>query len=375
MPTNARIDRQTLEEVNPHWDLPTVHPVYLRLCFQTLRSHGVDVAPLLVACGLGSWDVLMRQEAYVSYRVIHQLIQEILKLNLKPDLALDFGASVQVSAHGPLGFAVVCSRDLRQALQTLERYTSLRSANFKYRFTEDGGGFHFEVVELIARRTWPRERDFFSALMLSLITRMVEAVCGPHLERFTLDIPFPQPVWHGAIRRIFPGTIRFDSPSLVFNGDTALLDIPCATADPAAYAQACQDCDRLIEHAGNASLSTRIRSLLAGRSGTYPAMVQVADFFHMSGRTLARKLVVEGTSYQILLDEVRQQKALWYLEQTSLRMEDIAERLGYENVSSFSRACRRWFGRFPSEVRKSSDPSSPEAACIATDSPVGLIAG
>lgn len=139
MPTNARIDRQTLEEVNPHWDLPTVHPVYLRLCFQTLRSHGVDVAPLLVACGLGSWDALMRQEAYVSYRVIHQLIQEILKLNLKPDLALDFGASVQVSAHGPLGFAVVCSRDLRQALQTLERYTSLRSANFKYRFTEDGG--------------------------------------------------------------------------------------------------------------------------------------------------------------------------------------------------------------------------------------------
>lgn len=339
------------ESLNPHWDLPTVHPVYIRLFFQTLRAQGVEVAPLLVAAGLGPWDEMMRRDEPVSYRVVHRLIQEIFALNLNPDLPVQFGAAVQVSAHGPMGYAVVSSRDLRQALQTLERYTTLRSANFTYRFSEGNGAFQFELVDLIGRDQFPRERDFFYALMLTLILRMMEAVCGPYLNRLRVDVPFAEPVWHAEIQRLFPGTVRYSCPSLRFSGDVSTLELPCATANTSAYAQACLECDRLMEHARNSSLSSKLQSLLMARSGSYPTLDAAAAYFHMSSRTLARKLLAEGTSFQTLLDTVRRQKALWYLDHTRLKVEDIADRMGYSNVSSFSRVCKRWFDCFPSEVR------------------------
>lgn len=344
-------DLQAAENLSPHWDLPTSHPVYLRLYFQFLLSQGVDVAPLLIAGGLGSWDEMMRRQEPVSYRVVHRLIQEILALNLNPDLPLQFGAAVPVSAHGPLGYAVVSSRDLRQALQTLERYTTLRNANFTYRFSESGDEFQLELIDLLGRNQYPRERDFFYALMLTLILRMIEAVCGPHLDRLHVEVPFAKPVWHAEILRLFPGTIRYSCTCLRFGGDVSILELPCATANTAAYDLACQECHRLMDQSRNSSLSSKLMSLLVARNGAYPSLDAAADYLHMSSRTLGRKLLAEGTTYKALLDTARQQKALWYLENTCLKVEDIAERLGYNNASSFSRVCKRWFDSFPSEVR------------------------
>lgn len=340
------------QPVSANWDLPTVHPVYFRLCMQTLRGEGVDVAPLLVDAGLGSWGELMRRTEPLSYRVVHRVIQLVLALGLKPSLPLDFGASIPASAHGPMGFAIVSSQDLRQALKTLERYTSLRSANFKYSFRESGDAFSFELVDLIDRSAFVPERDFFYALMFSLIVRMLEAVIDSQVRTLHIDLPLAQPDWHEEFTRYFAGVLQFDAGSLVIKGDAKLLDAPCATADPDAYAKACLDCDRLLANARNSSLHQQIAALLNSQNGVFPSLEEVAAYLHLSTRTLARRLSAEGTSFQLLLDEVRKQKAQWYLEQTRLKIEDIALRLGYANVSSFSRVCRRWFDRYPSELRR-----------------------
>ena len=71
----------------------------------------------------------------------------------------------------------------------------------------------------------------------------------------------------------------------------------------------------------------------------------------MSRRTLIRKLKTEGTSYQDLLDGVRQELAAWYLLETTVAVEQIAERLGCQDPSNFSRTFRRWFGVTPHSMR------------------------
>lgn len=207
-------------------------------------------------------------------------------------------------------------------------------------------------MDLIDRHAFSPERDFFHTLMFSLIVRMLEAVCGAQLQRLQATVPIARPAWQDAFARCFPGTLRFGAPALVFRGEARLLDLPCATADPAAYAQACLECDRLLTQARRASLHTQILALLGARNGDYPTLPEVADFLHLSSRTLARRLAAEGTSFQSLLDEVRQQRAHWYLAQTRLKLEDIAARLGYANLSSFSRVCLRWFGAYPSVYRR-----------------------
>ena len=100
------------------------------------------------------------------------------------------------------------------------------------------------------------------------------------------------------------------------------------------------------------SLAQRVGELLATREGHYPSLTDVATVFHLSERTLIRRLKAEGSSYQTLLDETRKQRALWYLRQTHHTVEEIASRLGYTDTTNFSRTFRRWFGKAPGDMRR-----------------------
>ncbi|MEY9879534.1 MULTISPECIES: helix-turn-helix domain-containing protein [unclassified Bradyrhizobium] len=68
---------------------------------------------------------------------------------------------------------------------------------------------------------------------------------------------------------------------------------------------------------------------------------RTAQALKISGRTLQRHLERMGTSHSKLLAEVRLQIACHLLADSSKRLSDIAESLGYTNASSFSRSFAR----------------------------------
>jgi AraC-like DNA-binding protein len=69
-------------------------------------------------------------------------------------------------------------------------------------------------------------------------------------------------------------------------------------------------------------------------------------------RSLQRSLQKEGSSYQALLDQFRQQQSKKLLLTTDLSIAQIAEKLGYLNLSSYHRAFQRWYGITPAVFRK-----------------------
>ena len=68
-------------------------------------------------------------------------------------------------------------------------------------------------------------------------------------------------------------------------------------------------------------------------------------------RTLQRHLAKEGTSFAALVDEVRREEAERYLRETEMPLGQLAGVLGLSEQSALTRACRRWFGMPPSQVR------------------------
>jgi AraC-like DNA-binding protein len=70
-------------------------------------------------------------------------------------------------------------------------------------------------------------------------------------------------------------------------------------------------------------------------------------------RNLNRKLSNEGTSFKTLLMEIRRELAEQYINDSTLTLTEISFLLGFSEISSFSRAYRRWEGQSPSEARKS----------------------
>jgi len=100
------------------------------------------------------------------------------------------------------------------------------------------------------------------------------------------------------------------------------------------------------------TLSARVRSLIAhqlarGRVG----VDAVASQLHMSRYTLYKKLRQEGLTFAGLLEEVRRTQALTYMRDRSKPLVEIAEQLGFSELSAFSRAFKRWMGTSPAAYR------------------------
>ena len=79
----------------------------------------------------------------------------------------------------------------------------------------------------------------------------------------------------------------------------------------------------------------------------------IARALAMSARSLARRLTEESTSYTEVLDGVRRELAIRYLEDKTFSISQIAWLLGYSEVSSFNHAFRRWTSTSPKAVRSS----------------------
>lgn len=87
------------------------------------------------------------------------------------------------------------------------------------------------------------------------------------------------------------------------------------------------------------------RLMMVGEIG----LRQVARAVSIHERTLQRELAAEGTSFEEILDDLRRATA-WELAATGMQAAQISRALGYAEQSSFTRACRRWFGHAPRDL-------------------------
>ena len=71
--------------------------------------------------------------------------------------------------------------------------------------------------------------------------------------------------------------------------------------------------------------------------------------FGMAERTLRRKLVAEGLSYRQLLEHVRRDTCQLYFLEGTRNLSEIAAKLGYSELSAFTRAYTSWYGHPPSQ--------------------------
>ncbi|RKZ80269.1 MAG: AraC family transcriptional regulator, partial [Gammaproteobacteria bacterium] len=77
----------------------------------------------------------------------------------------------------------------------------------------------------------------------------------------------------------------------------------------------------------------------------------IAASLFMSQRTLQRRLEENNTSFKQLVNEVRQDLADTYLNDSSLTLTEISFMLGFSEMSAFSRAFKRWSGKSPTDYR------------------------
>jgi AraC-like DNA-binding protein len=111
----------------------------------------------------------------------------------------------------------------------------------------------------------------------------------------------------------------------------------------------------LADRRGDTSqLRTRVENAIASVLPHGRVLVEdVARSLGMSERTLARKLSDEGLNFTEILQQLRRDLAVRYLDDRKLHVSKIAWLLGFREVSAFTHACKRWTGKTPSQMRTS----------------------
>jgi AraC-like DNA-binding protein len=79
---------------------------------------------------------------------------------------------------------------------------------------------------------------------------------------------------------------------------------------------------------------------------------EVARKLGLGSRTLARRLSSEGLTFADVLRNLRRDLAKRHLADDDLPISKIAWLLGYQDVSAFTNAFKRWTGKAPVVIRK-----------------------
>ncbi len=329
---------------------PSLHPTYARLLAAELKRRSYSDDDIFEGTRL-SWPQLLEEERFVSFEQFRRLARRGMELTDEGWLGLDVGRSTQISSHGPLGYAMVASPDVGQALDLVARYSALRLQIASFEVKWESGRVRLRIEDTLG---WGDLTEYVTLHIVGAFCLLLETVSGMPLPDTRIDFGFAAPRWASKYTtRLGDVAIGFDAPETVIDIPKGFAATPCITADAAAFRQALHLCERAEAHReSDSNVAQRVLDRLLDRQGDYPSLSEMAKDLYMSNRTLIRKLKAQGTSYQMLLDDVRQELTVWYLRQTEMPVEAIAERLGYQDTSNFSRTCKRWFGLTPREIRK-----------------------
>ncbi len=71
----------------------------------------------------------------------------------------------------------------------------------------------------------------------------------------------------------------------------------------------------------------------------------------LRGGALAVPPFFEPGRFPLLIDDVRHELAMSYLDEGEIKLQDLAFLVGFSSHASFSAAFKRWTGKTPREVR------------------------
>ena len=148
--------------------------------------------------------------------------------------------------------------------------------------------------------------------------------------------------------------------SLEWHRDVISLPNPCANRE---VAQAVHShSNRHLADGNDPSSLSRLSYIylfpLLDRSGL--SIDAAAETFGMAERTLRRKLAAEGASFRQILEQVRRNTCQLYFLEGTRSLSEIATKLGYSELSAFTRAYTAWYGRSPSQDMVAQDMVAPD---------------
>ncbi|WP_437578255.1 AraC family transcriptional regulator [Sorangium sp. So ce887] len=312
-------------------------------------SRGLPAGEIFATAGLRP-EELADPDRHVPATAMLALWKMYIERLNEPELPLTLAASFEAARFGVVGELMKSSGSVREALAQQVRYGRLTAPHLRLTMEETGG--ETKVVQ----RHHPAVEDIGGPIefMLALLFKEVSRLAGARIE--VREVAFK----HRARGPVEPYEAFFGAP-VRFSADATALTLPATELDRATTAPAPEVARYLEAHAARmlealpsdeAPIVQRVRDLLAREMPKSPVdQIRAARLLAMSSRTLQRRLMEAGTTFNDLLDDLRRVNALGLLRSRDTTITDVAFLLGYSDVPAFYRAFKRWTGKTPQAFR------------------------
>ena len=276
-----------------------------------------------------------------------------------PGLPFRLGRDIDYRKLGLLYYLMASAATVRDAVRDEAKFLPTADAALNGIVMQNEAAVAIEYVFKGERHELgKREGEFWATATVGMLRQFTRVELVPAAVESTYEGRSDR----AEIEAYFNCRVSFEAAAnrLMFDASTA--DLPLEQADP--YLNALlvsfhenrlagtdQDANTLA-----AKVAVTIAQGLA--DGTTTA-TSVARILGMSTRTLTRRLAEEGTSFGSILDQLRADLAVRYIQDLKVPIAEIAWRLGYKEPSAFTVAFKRWIGRPPAAIRREQRDKSP----------------
>lgn len=328
---------------------------HFRLLLTYLEELGADPDACLAATGI-SPERVNDPDSEIGASQEVALIRWLIRRHGDPfSHGLQLGLRQGLTAHGPWGMGLLSSSGVAAGAEWAGRFAVIAFPFTRYVWARGKNG---PVLVLIYDHMPEDIRSFLLARDLASIRAIHDDLLpdqpvGIDEVRLAEDAGEKAEKGVEALRRLFSCPVLTGQPFNALAVNPQLLRASFSRGNELTLLQCERYCSELVNRRqSEETLAGQVRRLLEQYQCGSPGLARVAAHFHRSERNLRLRLSREGTSWSQLRDQVLAGRAQQLLGQGRLTIEQIADRLGYTDRSSFSHAFKRWTGMSPAQFRR-----------------------
>lgn len=318
-----------------------------------------ELNSFLKRAGISS-DLAQRKHARITHEQLVRLYQ-IAALETGDEMMGLWSRSVRAGALKVLCRSVHNASSVVVAMYRFIQVWNLILDDYELTLDHDESSFSISLVSRLPLNAEGKHEGqvnvnrFGHMLMLKLAHGVVSWLVGYEVTLHRVSFAFSRPAFAEDYRVLFPAQVDYDATcsTIYFHAELAGQRFKRPYADLRPFLERAPR-DWIFTTYKEHVLSMKVSEFLSSANRLNCSLIQTADAFHVSPRTLIRRLATEHTSFQAIKDGLRRDYAIFDLINSDKSLDDIAHDYGFVSVSAFHRAFKRWTGNTPGEYRRHS---------------------
>lgn len=328
---------------------PTLSPRFVAYVRDYLLDRGIDPAPVFEACDIPAKDG--EHETPVPVPKVAKMLELTAEVSGNSLMGLHMAQGYHYEASSILIMAMMAAPTVEEGLKCLNRYDKYVDTGIETNFD-----FDQPVAEFGARVICDEDVriDQLNEYLMVFLAQTLMVATRRKMPVREVRLSHPNDRNAAALAEFFGAPVRFAAPSNKLLFDRSYLKVHSFTGAALLYEVLTNALKTYFSPSTeHGRFVDRVsREIVSCAEGEPDSADRIAERLAISPRTLRRRLADEGYSFQEAKNLAKEKHAKYFLSHTGLTLSEIAFKLGYSELSAFSRAFRAWTGTTPQNYRE-----------------------